>query len=117
MLAEIKHSIICKLPGQPHRLMSCLHLSLVILHAVAIEHLIKEIQEWFPAHIVMDAIGLVYPQYWINGDPQALFCAHLDVIKKNIVNPSGSKKGLISSYAFLLFLTLASWRLSNTYFK
>ena len=50
--------------------------------AKAAEHVIKEVRSRFPSHNIMDALGLVYPQYWLNGDPQALFRGHLDLVKK-----------------------------------
>ena len=52
----------------------------MLWRAVAIEHLIKEIQDHFLAHTIMDALGLVYPQYWLNGDLQALFRFYLNEI-------------------------------------
>ena len=43
----------------------------------------------------MDALGLVYPQYWLNGDPQALFRGHLDLITKHYRKPKWIQKGTI----------------------
>lgn len=49
--------------------------------AAAADQVVEEVRSRFPAHGLMDALGMVYPQYWKNGDPQALFRKHLDVIK------------------------------------
>ena len=35
----------------------------------------------FPDHNLMDALGIVYPQYWLQGDCAASFRKHLDIIK------------------------------------
>ena len=61
--------------------------------AEAAEHVIKEVRGCFPSHNIMDALGLVYPQYWLNGNPQALFQGHLDLVKKHYGEPKWIRKG------------------------
>lgn len=40
-----------------------------------------ELTSRFLSHGVMDALGVVYPQYWVHGDCDASFREHLDVLK------------------------------------
>ena len=61
--------------------------------AEAAQHVIKEVRGHFSSHNIMDALGLVYPQYWLNGDPQALFWGHLDLVKKHYGEPKWVRKG------------------------
>ena len=61
--------------------------------AEAAEHVIKEVRGRFPSHNIMDALGLVYPQYWLNEDSQALFQGHLDLVKKHYGEPKWVRKG------------------------
>ncbi len=45
------------------------------------ETLIQELETRFPTHGVMDAFGIVYPQYWLQVDCETSFPKHLAVIK------------------------------------
>lgn len=49
--------------------------------AAAADQVMEEVRSRFPAYGLMDALGIVYPQYWKNGDLHALFRKHLDIIK------------------------------------
>jgi len=50
--------------------------------AVATEQLIVELKARFPAQTVMDALRVVYPQYWLQqSSPEISFRKHLDVLK------------------------------------
>ena len=61
--------------------------------AEAAEHVIKEVRGRFSSDNIMNALGLVYLQYWLNGDPQALFRGHLDLVKKHYGEPKWVRKG------------------------
>jgi len=50
------------------------------LYAAA-RKLMDEMKSKFLDHNLMDALGVVYPQYWMQGDCDASFCKHLDIIK------------------------------------
>jgi len=43
--------------------------------------LIQELETRFLAHGVMDVLGIVYPQYWLQGDCETSFPKHLAIIK------------------------------------
>ena len=47
----------------------------------AVENLIAELQERFPASELMDAFGFVYPQYWLQENAEEDFVKHLAIIK------------------------------------
>jgi hypothetical protein len=49
--------------------------------ARATETLIQELETRFLAHGVMDAFGIVYPQYWLQADCETFFPKHLIVMK------------------------------------
>jgi hypothetical protein len=36
---------------------------------------------------MMDSLGVVYPQYWLQFDVEYFFWKHLDVIKENFCHP------------------------------
>jgi hypothetical protein len=43
--------------------------------------LIKELEIMFPSHGVMDILGIIYLQYWLQPDCDAFFAKHLGVLK------------------------------------
>ena len=43
--------------------------------------LIQELQRHFPEHAVLDAIGIIYPQYWLQVDVEITFSKHLHTLK------------------------------------
>ena len=43
--------------------------------------LIQELQRRFPKHAVLDALGIIYPQYWLQPDVDITFSKHLDTLK------------------------------------
>jgi hypothetical protein len=48
----------------------------------AAQTLLDEMRTRFPAHSIMDALGTIYPQYWLQGQSaEVSFRKHLDVIK------------------------------------
>ena len=48
----------------------------------AAKQLIKDLQGRFPSQAVMDALGIVYPQYWRDSHAaEKGFCKHLDMDK------------------------------------
>ena len=49
--------------------------------AGAAAQLIQELQRRFPEHAVLDALGIIYPQYWLQKDAEITFSKHLDVLK------------------------------------
>ena len=61
-------------------------MSVVTFHAAAAIHLIKEMKNRFPLHIVLNAMRIVYPEYWSKDNGKKAmdsFPAHLEVIKKH----------------------------------
>ena len=50
--------------------------------AVAIGKVLLELEVRFPTMDVLDVLGVIYPQYWLQGDGEASFCKHLTVIKE-----------------------------------
>ena len=55
--------------------------------------LIKELADRFPAAPLMDALGMIYPQYWLDADCEANFKRHLVVVKEHYgYNKKFSKK-------------------------
>jgi hypothetical protein len=49
----------------------------------AAARLIKELADRFPAAPLMDALGMIYPQYWLDADCEANFKRHLVVVKEH----------------------------------
>jgi hypothetical protein len=49
--------------------------------AGAATQLIQELQRRFPEHAVLDALGIIYPQYWLQPDAEVTFAKHLDTLK------------------------------------
>jgi hypothetical protein len=45
--------------------------------AGAAEMLVKELEDRFPAHHVMNAFGILYPQFWCQGSAEEMFDKHL----------------------------------------
>ncbi len=48
---------------------------------VAAASLIEELARRFPNHEFMNAIGIVYPQYWLNFKLENMFPTHLALLK------------------------------------
>jgi hypothetical protein len=54
----------------------------------AAQQLSDELKGRFPAHVVLDAMGVVYPQYWVNEKTaQISFRKHLNVLKEYFGQP------------------------------
>ena len=51
--------------------------------AGAAQKLIQELEVRFPSASLMDAFGLVYPQYWVGATADEDFQRHLDVLKEH----------------------------------
>ena len=47
----------------------------------AAAQLIQELQRRFPDHAVLDALGIIYPQYWLQPDAELTFSKHLGTLK------------------------------------
>ena len=47
-----------------------------------VEKVLEELDTRFPIVAMLDALGMVYPQYWLQGDCEANFQKHLMVIKE-----------------------------------
>jgi hypothetical protein len=48
----------------------------------AAEMLIQELERHFPHSDIMEAMGVVFPQYWLNAKCDELFPVHMQVIRK-----------------------------------
>ena len=57
------------------------------LSAEAAKQLVHELSCRFPAHHLMEALGLVYPQYWLTEDCKENFDKHMVVIKSHYCEP------------------------------
>jgi hypothetical protein len=57
------------------------------LIAEAAKQLVHELSCRFPAHHLMEALGLVYPQYWLTEDCKENFDKHMLVIKSQYYQP------------------------------
>jgi hypothetical protein len=49
----------------------------------AADSLVKELSSRFPASALMDALGVVYPQYWLQPQAEELFEGHFSVLKNH----------------------------------
>jgi hypothetical protein len=56
---------------------SCVHIP------SAADSLVKELSSRFPASALMDALGVVYPQYWLQPQAEELFEGHFSVLKNH----------------------------------
>jgi hypothetical protein len=52
--------------------------------AGAAKTLVEELETKFPTHGVMYALGIVYPQYWLQAYCETFFTKHLVVIKTTL---------------------------------
>jgi hypothetical protein len=62
--------------------------------AAAAEVLIGEMKSRFPSHSILDALGVVYPQYWLQGDCEVSFMKHLNVLKDFYREPKWIGEGV-----------------------
>jgi hypothetical protein len=53
----------------------------------AAQKIISELERRFPAVDVMDALGVVYPQYWVSPTATETFPQHLEVLKRSFGHP------------------------------
>jgi hypothetical protein len=53
------------------------------------------LEKRFPAVEVMDALGVVYPQYWVSPTAGNTFLQHLDVLKRSFGVPKRVKEDFI----------------------
>ncbi len=44
--------------------------------------LVTKLEQRFPNHELMNALGVIYPQYWLQLDCESTFTIHLNVIKQ-----------------------------------
>jgi hypothetical protein len=56
----------------------------------AAKMLVAELGSRFPAHHLMEALGLVYPQYWCVEDARENFEKHMHVIKAHYCHPKST---------------------------
>lgn len=47
----------------------------------AIESLVVKLDIWFPEQVMLDVMGIVYPQCWIHADVEVTFPWHLEMLK------------------------------------
>jgi hypothetical protein len=53
----------------------------------AAKQLVHELGSRFPVHQLMEALGMVYPQYWCLEDCRANYENHIQVIKAHYCHP------------------------------
>jgi hypothetical protein len=56
----------------------------------AAKQLVQELRSRFPAHQLMDALGMVYPQYWCIEDCRTNFEKHIQVVKAHYCLPKST---------------------------
>jgi len=49
--------------------------------------LLRELGAHFPSHLVMDALGVVYSQYWLQPKAKEYFSKHLSILLEFYYNP------------------------------
>ena len=83
----------------------------VVLIAEAAEEVSEEISTRFPAMPVMDALGMFYPQYWLQKENYDHFDQHLTVLKNHY---SGQNRIISASTSMELSIDpLVSWARLN----
>jgi hypothetical protein len=72
----------------------------------AVELLISQLEKRFPNSKIMEALGIVFPQYWVQEKCDELFPLYLQVIKDWFCNfkVANSELGVKGSYGKLLHL-------------
>ena len=60
-----------------------MNLTTLLFVASAAKKLIQELEVRFPSASLMDAFGLVYPQYWMGTTADEDFQRHLDILKEH----------------------------------
>jgi hypothetical protein len=96
--------------------------------AMAAERIIDELEKKFPAVDVMDALGVLYPQYWTLPTVVSTFPQHLEVLKPVYGQPKRLKDERIvpalidahrlseqSSFFKISRLNNAQWAVDNNF--
>jgi hypothetical protein len=96
--------------------------------AEAARQIISELEKRFPAVELMDALGVVYPQYWVSPTAVDTFLQHLDVLKRWFGMPKRLKRDFIvpalinaqrlaeqSSFFKLSMLNNAQWAVEHNF--
>lgn len=65
----------------------CVERMPVFCVAEVAQALISELDARFPANHIMDALGVVFPQYWAQPNADASFSAHLTILKDVFCHP------------------------------
>jgi len=58
-----------------------------VIFTGAARQLLRELQSRFPSHGVMDALGVVYPQYWLQSEAEECFPKHLAALMEYYCEP------------------------------
>jgi len=86
----------------------------------AIKILVQELDACYPAHHVMNALGILYPQYWCASDAKEMFDKHfhilMDAYNHGKIVGEGKKKLLVPSLIDQDAL-ISQWSLFKTYMK
>jgi hypothetical protein len=57
--------------------------------------LVIELDQWFMDSELMNALGIVYPEFWIQPDVDLFFSLHMAVIKKHYCETNKVKPSLL----------------------
>jgi hypothetical protein len=95
---------------------------------MAAEQIIDELEKRFPTVDVMDAMGVLYPQYWTSPTAMSTFPQHLEVLKRVYGQPKRLKDERIvpalidahrlskqSSFFKISMLNNAQWAVDNNF--
>jgi hypothetical protein len=75
------------------------------------EDLIVGLDAQFPKQAVMDAMGIVYPQYWLQTNANVTFPQHLEVLKNFYCTPRPCGQPKDDKYVTMVLIILSSWDL------
>jgi len=73
--------------------------------------LIEELDIRFPKQSVLDAIGVVYPQYWLQANVDNTFLQHLEVLKAFYCTPCPCGVAVDDKLAPMVLAILLVWDL------
>jgi hypothetical protein len=86
-------------------------LSYVGIMTEVVKSLILELDAQFPEQSMLDAMGIVYMQYWLQADAEVTFLRHLEVLKGFYFSPQPSGQYQGGKFAFIVLVVLLGWDL------
>jgi len=80
--------------------------------AKVVEDLIVGLDAQFPRQAVVDVMGIVYPQYWLETNTNVTFPRHLEVLNFFYCNPHPCGQPKDDKFVPMVVIIISSWDLN-----